>query len=406
MKLLGKSLLSGLAGLLSVLPLAAGTVSGIVRNGTTGAPAPRVEVILLELQGGMQPIATTHSDAQGRYSIDRPQIGQEPLLLRAAYRGVYYHQSLPPGQSAGDIEVFEPTQDAKALEVTQRTIIFQPNGAQLLVGEEFVIQNQTKPPKAFYKDGGTFEFQLPEGAQLSQASAWGPSGMPVVQGTINKGTNRYAVSFPFRPGENGVRFAYALPYASNQATLKTTSPYPAARVLLAAPPPVEVSSDGFTSAGTEQGWKLYTRESVAASAAFVISVSGTAPPPSASNPAGQPSESAPSGAETTTGATSVMPERLNSLRWILIGGFALLFLLGILFLLRRPRDARPAPSASSRAASTAAAQVDREVRAGVEDIKETLFRLELRRQAGTLSEEEYTRERSRAEKTLRDLVKG
>jgi hypothetical protein len=39
-------------------------------------------------------------------------------------------------------------------------------------------------------------------------------------------------------------------------------------------------------------------------------------------------------------------------------------------------------------------------------LKDTLFRLELRRQAGTISEDEYKQERARAEKILRDLVRG
>jgi 5-hydroxyisourate hydrolase-like protein (transthyretin family) len=45
-------------------PLAlAGTVSGIVTNGTTGKPAAGVDVILIQLQGGMQPVANTKTDA-------------------------------------------------------------------------------------------------------------------------------------------------------------------------------------------------------------------------------------------------------------------------------------------------------------------------------------------------------
>jgi hypothetical protein len=402
MKLLAKISLAALAMVVAGLPVVAGTVSGVVRNGTTGAPAAGVEIILMDLQGNMESLATTHADAQGRYSFDRPEIGKQPLLLRAVYRGVFYHQPLPPNQTSADIEVYEPTQDPKALQITQHTIIFQPNGAQLLVGEEYAIQNKTHPPAAFYKEGGTFDFELPQGAQISQVSAWGPSGMPTVQGTMDKGTGRYAISFAFRPGENGVRFSYALPYGSNQATLKLTSLYAAQRVLLAAPPPVVVSSDGFTAAGTQQGWNLYAREGIPVNSPLVVSVSGTAPPPSASASGGQNSEQGPSAEENSGAATSVVPARLSGLRWVLIGGFGLLFLLGIAFLLRRPR-AKPAVAP---AAPGVTAQVDREVRASVEEIKETLFRLELRRQAGTLSEEDYARERSRAEKALRDLVKG
>jgi hypothetical protein len=44
------------------------------------------------------------------------------------------------------------------------------------------------------------------------------------------------------------------------------------------------------------------------------------------------------------------------------------------------------------------------VEQGLDGLKDKLFRLELRRQAGTISEEEYLRERTQAEKILRELV--
>jgi hypothetical protein len=50
--------------------------------------------------------------------------------------------------------------------------------------------------------------------------------------------------------------------------------------------------------------------------------------------------------------------------------------------------------------------VDSEVRGSLDALKDNLFRLELRRQAGTITEEDYTRERARMEKVLRDLVRG
>ena len=51
-------------------------------------------------------------------------------------------------------------------------------------------------------------------------------------------------------------------------------------------------------------------------------------------------------------------------------------------------------------------QVDAAVNTSLDSLKDTLFRLELRRQAGTMSEEEYARERAKAEKVLRDLLRG
>ena len=60
-----------------------------------------------------------------------------------------------------------------------------------------------------------------------------------------------------------------------------------------------------------------------------------------------------------------------------------------------------------KAADATAVQVsavEREVEQGLDSLKDKLFRLELRRQAGTVTEEEYLRERTQAERVLRELV--
>jgi hypothetical protein len=63
-------------------------------------------------------------------------------------------------------------------------------------------------------------------------------------------------------------------------------------------------------------------------------------------------------------------------------------------------------AAPAAAPSAALSQVDAAVGTSLDALKDQMFRLELRRQAGTISEEEYARERARAEKVLRDLVRG
>ena len=76
----------------------AGTVHGAVKNGTTGKPAAGVQVILIQLQGGMQPVANTQSDAKGQFTFDNPSLGAQPMLVRAVYRGINFHQPVPPGE--------------------------------------------------------------------------------------------------------------------------------------------------------------------------------------------------------------------------------------------------------------------------------------------------------------------
>ena len=423
----------------------AGTLQGTVRNGTTGQPAAGVDVILIQLQGGMQPVGNTKTDAQGHFEFTHPQIGAGPMLVRAVYRGVNYHEPIPPGKTTAEVQVFEPTDKAGTFAIAARAVILQPNATDLLIGEEYSIENKTQPPMAYFHQNGSFVFALPDGAQLSQVSAAGASGMPVVQGTIDKGKGLEAIDFPFRPGESNVRVSYKVPYAGNETKLSISSPYPVARLAVFAPPGVTVTGDGFAPAGQEQGFNAYMREAVAANTPLIVKVSGTAPMQSSSQgggasggmPAGGAAGTAGSqdpsvnsraeaGGDAATATATTIPARLDSLKWILVGGFAAIFALGFVYLLRRPQvvaatagsgvaaDAyeTPAPkraakaSSTSASAATVAAEVDREVRGSLDELKDSLFRLELRRQAGTISEEDYARERERVDATLRDLVRG
>ena len=142
-------------------------------------------------------------------------------------------------------------------------------------------------------------------------------------------------------------------------------------------------------------------------------MAGTAPPPSeaASQDAGQ------GGSGDTPANIQVIPGRLDPLKWPLIAGFAALFVLGAIYLMRRPIPAGiPANAAASgqtagpRGRARPAAkhvsqpnpppvitELDNAVNTNLDALKDALFRLELRRQAGTISEEEYSRERARAE---------
>jgi hypothetical protein len=434
----------------------AGSLDGTVKNGTNGKLAVGTDVILIQLQGGMQPVANTKTDAQGHYHFDNPQLGTGPMLLRVVYKGVNYHEPITPGKTTADVEVFEPTDKPDAFSVANHAIILQPNGSDLMVGEEYMIANKTQPPVAYYRQDGSFDFTIPDGADFNQASAWGSSGMPVVQGTIDKGKNKLAIAFPFRPGESGVRLSYKMPYAGNHLTLRNVSPYSTERLIIAAPPTVQISGSGISPAGQDQGFNVYMRDSVAANSPIDVSVSGTAPPPQSSSngpagPGGGPDNSqnpsvnsrASDGAagEAQSVSATTIPARLDGLKWILTGGFASIFVLGFAYLWLKPRTAAatngsealaadaprrreekksaarsgaavaataatPASSAAHTRSSESVAAIDNEVRGSLDELKDNIFRLELRRQAGTISEEDYARQRESVEKMLRGLVRG
>jgi hypothetical protein len=402
--------------LLGAFAARAGVLHGTVKNGTTGKTVGGVEVILLQLQGGMQPVGNSKTDAQGQFTFDNPSVGAQPMLVRAVYKGINFHTPLPPGRSDIEVAVFEPSKDPKTIAVGSRIVFFQPDGAKLTVGEEYAIQNNSQPPQAFFRSDGNFEFSIPENAQLLQVAAAGPAGMPVVQSPIDKKKGHYAISYAFRPGQNTVRYSYQVPYPGNSATVNVPTVYPTARLLVVAPPTMQISGDGLEAGGQEQGMNVYGREGLLPNTVIAVNVSGTAPPLQAG--AG---DSSGQGQDARSGAANVsvqqIPGRLDVLKWPLIGGFVVVFALGALLLARKPvmavaggpaqpLGASAAHSLKSAPASAAMAQVDAAVGTSLDALKDQIFRLELRRQAGTISDQEYAQERARAEKVLRDLVRG
>jgi hypothetical protein len=422
----------------------AGTVRGTVKNGTTGQLAAGVELTLVQPMGGMQEVAHAKTGPQGEFSFDSPNVGTQPLLVQAMYRGVRFNAAIPPGNSSATVqlEIYEPSKDPKTIDVLSHFVIFQPNGATLKVAEEYQVQNKSQPPQAYFRTDGTFDFALPEKGELERVDAMGPAGMPVQQLPIDKKKNRYSIAYAFRPGDNSVRYSYDVPYSGNTAALKIPTIYPGGRLLLVAPPTMQISGDGFSAAGQEQGMNLYLRQDVPAGTLVAVNVSGTALAGSAPG-----TDQAPQGRDAQEGAAEpagaeiqAVPGRLDAMKWPLLGGFVVVFGVFAYLLSRKTvvpvnggelaagigptstgkaKKPKAQPAAAAAQVSPAApapkappngpaslSEVDAAVGTSLDALKERLFRLELRHQAGTISEEDYALERAKAEKVLRDLVRG
>jgi len=440
----GRSFAVLAASLLVTSVCLAGTVTGTVTDGTTGKPAAGVDVILIELQGAMQPVAQTKTDQNGHYELDHPALGNGPMLIRAIYRGVNYHEPATPGKATVDIQVFEPSENPEVFSVTARAIVFEPGEGTLVIDEEYLISNKTQPPVAFYRPAGSFAFSIPPNAELGDVTVVGTSGMPVKQTPVSKGNGVQTIDYPFRPGDTSVRLSYRLAYPDNRASLRFASPYPIARVAIFAPPAMLVSGSGFAAAGQQQGFNVFMKESVAANVVEAVSVSGTGPMPQSdatSEATGDGTENpsvnsrAESAGPAPVASVTTLPARLDSVRWYVVGGFAAIFVLGLIYIWRQPQvfavsanetpvltapttGAKPASlhppvesneNARSQSTSTnggQAANLDRAVRGSLDELKDVLLRLELRREAGTITQAEYASERERVQRVLRDLVKG
>jgi hypothetical protein len=397
-----------------------------VINRTTGKPEANVALDLLSPTGGMAELATATSDAQGKFSVIKDSIGTAPVLIRATFHDVSFNTFAPPGRPNVEVEVYDISKDAKTITVPSHVIIFEPQDGKLVGAEEYTVQNASQPPAAYFRTEGNFDFGIPEGATLGQVSTTTSMGMPITQASIDKGKGRFAIAYPFRPGQTNVRLSYELPYAQNAATVKLPATYAGSKLLVVVPPGVTAAGDGLTAAGQEQGMMVYTHEPLAAKGVLTVSLSGvaTGQPAADDQGTGQGSGQGGGGAQegnSRQGGQEVIaaPSRLNDFKWYLFAGLAALFAMGALLLSRKQvlvagvrEDAAPgkakavAKPAGKGKNVGAAAEVEQSVAASMDALKEQIFRLELRRQAGTISEEDYASEKAKFDRLLREMVQG
>jgi hypothetical protein len=403
----------------------AGTLSGTVINRTTGKPEPNIVLDLLSPTQNMAELATATSDAQGHFSVTKDSIGTAPVLIRATFHDVSFNTFSPPGRPTVEVEVYDLSKDPKSITIPSHVIIFEPQDSRLVGAEEYSIQNNSQPAVAYFRTEGNFDFAIPENATLNQVSTTTAMGMAITQASIDKGKGRFAISYPFRPGQTNVRLSYELPYANNSATLKLPATYPGAKLLVVVPPGITLTGDGLNSAGQEQGMMVYTHEPLPAKGILSVSLSGVPTAPAAGSDQAQGQEG--NSRQDQGPEVIAAPSRLDDFKWYLFAGLTALFAMGALLLSRKQvvvatgpddEDAAPPPtkapksekqkkvSAAFAPAASAAQQVDQHVAVTMDSLKEQIFRLELRRQAGTISEGDYAREKAKFDQLLRDMVQG
>jgi hypothetical protein len=397
----------------------AGTVHGSVINRTTGKQIPNTDVDLLSPMKGMALLASVKTDAQGQFTATNDAIGAGPVLIRTTYQGVSFNAFLSPGRPQVDVEVFDVTKDPKVIFPSSHVVIFQPRDGKLIGAEEYNVINDSKPGVAYFRTEGNFEFAIPDKATLQNVTATGSLGMDVPQASIDKGKGVYAIAYAFHPGQTNIRLSYELPYPGNSATLNLPAVYAGVRMLLVAPPGVTLTGEGISAAGQEQGMNVFLHEALAAKGALAVSVSGVGSPLAAEAANSQGQQQGQEGNSRTQGQqVDVAPPRIDDLKWPMLFGLVALFALGAILLSRKQvvvapagEQEDPAPAQSKKAAKAArqlagVEAVKESVNANLDALKEEVFRLELRKQAGTISEEDYAREKSRVEKLLRDLVRS
>jgi hypothetical protein len=423
------------------------TLTGTVKNATTGKPAAGDDVVLLKLGQGMEEAGRTKTDAKGQFSFKFDD-AQSPHLVRAIHQDVTYHRMAPPGTTSVELEVYDVGKKIEGIQVVADIMRLQVEQGQLVIVREFGVQNTSNPPRTQMNEHN-LEFYIPNGAQIIEdsATATTENGNPLKSAPVPEAEkNRYSFIFPLRPGLTRFEVAYQFPY-SGSANLDPKSVYPLEHFVVMAPKTMK-----FTAAVAASGYKLisYPNEPLASvqvasnttpgeNLAFKISGEGTLEAPQRGGEQDQGGGQAPSaGAQATDrpggglGPPIDAPDPLQKYRWWILGGFTAILLIGGIYVASRQQSAaralarqktggslsRSSMSGSGsvsvmqeedyEAAETLTAHavpVARPTSMLLEGLKEELFQLEVERRQGQISQAEYEKAKSALDQTLERALK-
>lgn len=221
-------------------------------NATTHTPQAGVALALVQPgQNGMQTLASTKSDAAGKFAFDKTVAG--PQLIQAQYNGVTYNKMVMPGAPSTNLEVsvYESTNKPGTADIAQHMILVQPSTENVSVSESFLLQDSSQYT---YNDpaNGTLQFFLPPEANGKvRVTINAPGGMPIQRpAEATKQKNIYKVNYPIRPGETRIDIAYTVP-ATSPMTLSGKVLHKNGKARLVAPQGVTLSGDNIKSIGQE-----------------------------------------------------------------------------------------------------------------------------------------------------------
>jgi hypothetical protein len=434
---------------------AAQTLTGTVKNSTTGKPAAGDEVVLLKLGQGMEEGGRTRADARGQFSfkLDDPQ---SPHLIRAIHQEVTYHRMAPPGTTSVELEVYDVGKKIEGVAVVADIMRVQVEQGQLEVMRAFAVQNNSKPPRTQMNEHN-LEFYVPDGAKILDGSAMTANGQPVNSAPVPEGEkNRYSFIFPLRPGITQFQVAYQLPY-SGSANLDPKSIYPLEHFVAILPKTMQFTAAASVSAfkpmndpnQPDSNVQVASSTTTGQNLAFKVSGVGVLEARqegSGAQGADAGGQTSPPGAQSNNrpggglGPPIDAPDPLQKYQWWILGGLAAALVIGGVYVASRQQSAARATarqrSGASAAGSSAAgsstpgisaAMLEEEYGADpvlaappartqafatarptsmlLEGLKEELFQLEIERRQGQISQAEYEKAKSALDHTLERALK-
>lgn len=389
------------------------TVRGVVRNGTTRKPSAGDDVILKRIGNGMEDAGKTKTNARGEFTFDVPASPQ-PYLVWVRHQDVTYTGVVRPGGGPVAVQVFDASAGVKDITVQEHVMVIQsaPGGNSLNIDELYTLNNESSPPRS--KNGQhTFDFYLPEGAQVQDTAAQPAGNMalktPAVPDKAEKG--KYFFGFPLRPGQTQFQIRYSLPYSGKLAMTPRLAA-PVANMLVVTPNSISfVPQDGSVYSPTSdpqlKNVTLYLAKNVQPQQNLGFQIEGTGELPrdtqsgGAASAEGGPQQGAAEGSRPGggLGVPNEKPDPLHNGQWLFLGVLTIFLAAGAVFVYtsQAGHSANPASSGSKPAQKDRPAML-------LEAMKEEVFQLESDRLQGRITAQEYEASKAALDKTLQRAV--
>lgn len=392
--------------LLFVCPVAAmaDTLKGVVQNSTTDKPSVGDEVTLKKIGNGMEEVAKTKTNAKGEFSFNVPP-AQRPYIIWVQHQGVTYTQAGLPGSGPVAVRVFDSAAKLTEITVGEHALALQtsPDGATLNGEEFYTVTNQSTPPRTLTGQH-TFEIYLPEGASITESSV--QTGKTQLKTAIipTDEKNKYAFTFPIRPGPTQFHVVYTVPY-SGKLEINPRSLLPTETLVVAAPNTFKFAPNDSALYQTQtnpqfKNVNFFVAKNISSQQKLTFEISGKGELPRESEQASAPANGArrgePTGPGGGMGVPNERPDPLHSGQWLFLGVLSLFLAAGASFVYTSTQNNLAVAGAPSN-------PQDRSTML-LEAMKEEVFQLESDRLQGKINPQDYQAAKAALDKTLQRAV--
>jgi hypothetical protein len=257
----------------------------------------------------------------------------------------------------------------------------------------------------------SFFVSVPEGAKIDDGMAAAPGGMPLRSMPAPDPTQngRYYFVFPLRPGDTRFEVSYHMPY-SGKLTFTPNPQYEFQHFAIMTPQSMQITpaaGASYQPMPQKDGVVAQLATNVKPGDNLAVTISGTGVFPRDTQQGGDETAQSGGGAPRPGGGLGTPengPNPLQPYQWYILSVLGVVLVGGAVYSIRRPRAVPVAAAAAAGKNGSGGAVVTRSGNL-LDALKEELFQLEVERQQGRISAQEYEKAKASLDQVISRALK-